>query len=364
MKAVVKQERLAHALLLVGRVATSRSALPVLANVLISANKNKLTLTATNLEIAITQTLSGKIEQSGSVTIPARLLNDYVSSLPGDSVELTTDGNKIKIQSGKYQSVINGMPAEEFPELPTIDNGSEFSIDGAELKSAIQKTIFAATNDETRPILTGGYIHTHDGQVWLVSTDSYRLAQKRLDTKPEKDISLIAPAGALGDMVRIIGDESGTVKITYDDSQIQFKFGDSTLITRQIDGQFPDYRQLIPKDSEVMLEIDKAEFTNITKVASLFARESAGSITLEADEKEQQLSVTSVASQVGENTSTTSAKVKGSGKVTLNSRYLLDVLNVVEDSGVKFRFSGKVSPCVLTPASSADYTHIIMPLKS
>jgi DNA polymerase-3 subunit beta len=364
MKVAIKQERLAHALVLVGRVASSRAALPVLANVLLKADKNKLTLTTTNLEIAISQTLSGKIEKPGAITIPARLLNDYISSLPGESVELEADSNKLKIKSDKYQSTINGMAAEEFPELPSINKGSEFSIDGQELKTAIQQTIFAASGDETRPILTGGFIHTHNNQIWLVSTDSYRLAQKQLPTKPDKEFQLIAPASALGDMVRIIGDESGTIKVAYDESQIQFKFGDSILITRQIDGQFPDYRQLIPKDSEVKITVNKTEFTNITKVASLFARESAGSVTLEVDEKQQQVSITSVASQVGENTSVTSAKAEGSGKVTLNSRYLLDVLNVIEGEDIEFRFSGKVSPCVLTSVSHQDYTHIIMPLKS
>ena len=364
MKVTVKQDRLAHALMLVGRVATSRAALPVLANVLIKADKNKVVLTTTNLEIAISQTLNGKIEKTGSITVPARLFNDYISSLPGESVNLSTDGNKLNIEADSYQSTINGVSAEEFPELPTISGGNKFDVEAEDLKTAIQQTIFTASNDETRPILTGGYIHTHEGKVWLVSTDSYRLAQKQLATKPENDFSLIAPAGALGDMVRIIGDETGKVKVTYDETQIEFQFGDSVLITRQIDGQFPDYRQLIPKSSDVSFTVDKNEFTNITKVASLFARESAGSVTLEADEKKQEVSITSVASQVGENTSATSAKTKGDGKVTLNSRYLLDALNVIEDSKIEFSFSGKVSPCVLVPVENKSYTHIIMPLKS
>jgi len=364
MKVTIKQERLAHALMLAGRIATSRAALPVLANVLLKADRNKLILTTTNLEIAISQTVSGKIEKPGSLTVPARLLSDYIASLPSDSIELTGNGAKLSIQADHYSSTINGVPAEEFPELPKITGGNRFKIDAVELKTAIQQTIFAASSDETRPILTGGYVHTHDGKIWMASTDSYRLAQKQLPTKPDTDFKLIAPAGALSDMVRIIGDEMGMVEVIYDETQIQFQFNDSNLITRQIDGQFPDYRQLIPKDSDVKFTIAKDEFTNITKVASLFARESAGSITLDVNEKDQQVSITSVASQVGENTSAASAKIEGSGKVTLNSRYLLDALNVIEGEQVSFRFSGKVSPCVLSSVAVKDYTHIIMPLKS
>jgi DNA polymerase-3 subunit beta len=362
MKLRVTQEKLAHALLLVGRVATSRAALPVLANVLLKAENNQLLIVATNLEIAISQTLTGKIEKTGSLTVPARLFSDYITSLPQDSVDLETDGAKLKIKSGSYSSTINGVSAEEFPTLPSIKGGQSFSVDAGELKNALQETVFTASNDETRPVLTGAFIHTFEKQVYIASTDSYRLAQKQLETKPSKEFKLIVPANALGDVQRIIGDGSGEVKIKYDDTQVQFIFQDSQLITRQIDGAFPEYRQLIPDKSDVSMKIDRNELLNITKVAALFARESAGSITLEVTNNT--VSITSVASQVGENNSQAQAKTKGEGKVTLNSRYLIEALNVVTGNEVEFRFSGKVSPCVLTAKNDPNYLHIIMPLKS
>lgn len=366
MKLRVTQERLAQALVLVGRVATTRSALPVLANVLLKAEKNQLLVVATNLEIAITQTIPGKIDQTGSITVPARLFSDYVSSIPTDSIDLSMENNKLHIVAGDYTSTVNGVSAEEFPALPSISkNGHKFSIDAGELKQALQQTILAASNDETRPVLTGAYIHTHKGKIYIATTDSYRLAQKELSTKPESEFELISPASALNDVLRVIGEgTSGNVEVTYDESQIKFVYDGSQLITRQIDGVFPQYRQLIPDSSDVSFSINKQEFVNITKVASLFARESAGSISLEVSEQDQSVSITSVASQVGENTSKAQAKVKGEGKVTLNSRYLLEALGVIHENEVEFRFSGKISPCVLSPAKTKDYLHIIMPLKS
>lgn len=364
MKIRVTQSKLANALTLVGRVASTRTALPVLANVLLKVSKNTITLVATNLEIAITQTIAGKIDRPGAITIPARLLSDFVSSLPDEPIDIELKENRLHISTSNYNSAINGVPAEEFPTLPTITDGKTLVVAAPELKRAIQQTVLAAGTDETRPVLTGSYLHTDGDQVFMAATDSYRLAEKRLEVKTKEKFNLIVPASALGDVLRIIGDDSGEVTITYNDSQVQFVLGDSQLITRQIDGEFPAYRQLIPDKSDVELTVDSQDFANITKVAALFARESAGSVTLSADSKTQKVSIKSVASQVGENTSEAAAKVEGDGQVTLNSRYLIDALNVIDSGKVIFRFSGKVSPCVLMPATVGGYTHIIMPLKS
>lgn len=365
MKIRVTQAKLANALTLVGRVASTRSPLQVLANVLFKVTSNSITLIATNLEIAIIQTIAGKIEKPGAITIPARLLSDFVSSLPDEPIDIELKDSKLHITTNHYTSTISGVPAEEFPTLPTIRNGKSLSVAAVELKQAIAQTVLAAGTDETRPVLTGAYLHTSGDQVYIAATDSYRLAERKLATKTKDQFGLIVPASALGDVLRIIGDQEGEVAVTYNDTQVQFVFGDSQLITRQIDGEFPAYRQLIPDTSEVSFTVDKDQFSNIAKVAALFARESAGSVTLRTDGKSQKVSITSVASQVGENTSEAEAKVEGDGQVTLNSRYLIDALNVVDSPQVTFRFSGKVSPCVLAPADKdPSYTHIIMPLKS
>ncbi len=362
MKAKVTQEKLAHALTIVGRVASSRATLPVLANVLIKATKSQITLTATNLEIAITQIVPGKIDNSGSITVPARLFSDYVNSLPGGTIEMEAKNNNLHLSSTRFKSTINGISADEFPSIPKIKNPNRLTIDAKEMKKALQQTVFAASNDETRPVLTGIYLHTHDKRVYVTATDSYRLAEKQLPVNTDEKISLIVPASAMGDLLRIIGDGDGEVTVSYNDSQAQFSFASSDLITRQIAGDYPKYRQLLPKDTEVEVTLSKDEMVEVVKVAALFARESAGGVTIEVNEGE--FSVTSVASQVGENTSRTKAETKGSGKITLNSRYLLDALNVIDSSKVKFGFSGKVSPSVLRPDGDEGYTHVIMPLKS
>lgn len=364
MKVRVTQTKLAHALTLVGRVASTRTALPVLANVLLKVGKNTITLIATNLDIAIIQTIAGKIERPGAITIPARLLSDFVSSLPDEPIDLELDETRLRLSTSNYNSTINGVPAEEFPTLPTINGGKTLTVAASELKQSITQTILAAGTDETRPVLTGAYFHTDNTKVFIAATDSYRLAEKRLEAKTKDNFGLIVPASALGDVLRIIGDDQGEINVTYNDSQVQFVLGDSQLITRQIDGEFPAYRQLIPEKSDVSFIVNTQEFMNITKVAALFARESAGSVTLSANPKTKKISMTSVASQVGENTSEAEAEITGEGQVTLNSRYLIDALNVVDSERVKFRFSGKVSPCVLQPEGGEAYTHIIMPLKS
>jgi DNA polymerase-3 subunit beta len=208
-------------------------------------------------------------------------------------------------------------------------------------------------------------VHTHEKKLYFVSTDSYRLAEKVV-TNQSEDMSLIVPASALQEVLRIIADEDEEVKYSFDDGQIMFKLGEVEIISRLVDGKYPDYRQLIPKSNDIKIDIKRADFINITKVSSLFARESAGSITLHVSEDDQEVSIRSIASQVGENTSRASAKVTGSGEVTLNSRYLLDALNAFDGENVHMEFSGKINPCVITSGEpkNSDYLHIVMPLRS
>lgn len=365
MRVSVTQENLNRALSIVARVASGRVALPILSNVLITANKNRITLAATNLEIATTYTLSGKVEEEGSLTVPARLLNEFVSSLPAVNIELVTKGAHLELKTNQYESTINGTPADEFPSLPSLSSKTSQKLKAKALKHAIQQTIQAASSDEARQVLTGLFLHTNSNQLYLVATDSYRLAEKRLGAL-KTDLSLLIPSGAMQDLVRILGDGDDEVELLFDEGQALFRYKEVELVSRLIDGTFPDYRQLIPKDNEVTFTINRDDFINITKVSSLFARESAGSVTLHVSEESKEVSIRSVASQVGENTSRASATVQGTGEITLNSHYLLDALNVMNDEEVTFAFSGKINPCVLWAGdrTRTDYQHVIMPLRS
>ena len=363
MKLQVTQENLAKALGSVAKVANSRGTLPILSNVLLKTVGTRLSIAATNLDIAITQYIGSKVAEEGSITVPARLMQDFVSSLPSGVISLTLDENKLHIETEQYQSTINGISAEDYPVMPAISDGKQWSISSKVLKAGLQQVLMAASTDEARPVLTGIYVHSFEGTLYLVATDSYRLAEKKL-MKTKEEVSLLIPASALQDLLRILGDDDELVSVTHDDQQVLFKVGDIELVTRLIEGNYPDYRKLIPSSFATSALLKRVDLTNITKVSSLFARESAGSVTTNLDSNSQTVSIRSVASQLGENTATADASVEGDGTITLNSRYILDALHALGGDQTSFSFNGKLEPCVLRDPKAEDYLHIIMPLKS
>lgn len=364
MKLVVTQENLSKALQVVGRVATGKTPLPILNNILLRTSNNRLLLAATNLEIAITQHIGSKIESEGSITVPAKLMSEFMSSLPKGNVVLEADGTKLHIKSGAYSSIINGMLPDEFPALPEITTQQEIVIAPSVLKRAIQQTVLVASNDDTRPILTGVYCHNYEGKLHFAATDGYRLAERSLQPI-EGDLQAIIPAQTMQDILRVMNDDLQEVRLIFDENQVRLLLDDIEIISRLIDGTFPDYRQLIPAKSDIQATLEKDEFVRITKIASLFARESGGSVTLKVSDVDQKLSIHSVASQLGENTSEADAEVTAAGQVTLNSRYLIEALSCIDNPKVTFSFSDKLSACILTSAEKErNYKHIIMPLKS
>jgi DNA polymerase-3 subunit beta len=366
MELSVTQENLSRALSNVGRVASSKTQLPILSNILLRTDGNRLLVAATNLEIASTHMIGAKIITPGSITIPARLVSDFVSSLPKGAIDLRVVDSHLTLSSGNYKSVINGVIADEFPELPTIDETSsiQYSIKTADFKQAVSQTIITSSSDSTRPVLTGVYWHSFEGGLYLAATDGYRLSERRL-VETASEVAAIIPTTTLQEVLRTITDDVSEVDMLFDETQVRFRVGESEITSRLIDGNFPDYRQLIPATSETVMVIKANDFVRITKIAGLFARESGGSVTLTADQEKQMLSIHSIASELGENTSSTEAEISADGQVTLNSRYLSDALGVIDGDMVEFRFSGKLAPCVLSAkGGGAGYKHIIMPLKS
>jgi len=363
MKLQVTQENLTRALGIVARVANSRGTLPILANVLLKTSNNRLSLSATNLDIAITQYIGAKVSTEGSITVPARLMQDFIASLPNEVINLELEESKLHISTKQYQSTINGLVADDFPVMPAITDGKQWSVNGETFRKGLQQVVFAASSDESRPILTGVLIHSAEGKLYLAATDSYRLAEKEIGNTKE-DVNLLVPATAMQDLLRILGDGTDEVQVTHDEQQVLFRVGEVELVARLLEGKYPDYRKLIPSSFEVVTTLPRADFINVTKVSSLFARESAGSVTLKVDEKAGTLSIRSIASQLGENTASADGKIKGSGEITLNSRYLLDGLQALNGDEVTFSFNGKLEATCLRDPKSSDYTHIIMPLKS
>ena len=366
MELSVTQENLSKALSSVGRVASSKAGLPILSNILLRTDSNRLLVAATNLEVASTHYVGAKVVTPGAITIPARLVSDFVASLPKGPVSLKVKDNHLTLASGGYTSVINGVIADEFPELPTIDEKSsiQYSVNVADFKQAVSQTIVTSSNDSTRPVLTGVYWHSFEGSLYLAATDGYRLSERRLvGTKSE--VAAIIPTSTLQEVLRTVSDEVSEVEMLFDETQVRFRVGEAEITSRLIDGNFPPYRELIPATSETELTLETSEFIRITKIAGLFARDSGGSVTLTASKEKGTLSIHSIASELGENTSETKAGVTSDGQVTLNSRYLAEALSVIDGDTVVFRFSGKLAPCVLTAkVEDVDYKHIIMPLKS
>jgi DNA polymerase-3 subunit beta len=364
MKLQVTQENLNRALNSVARVANSRGTLPILANVLIKTENNRLSLSATNLDIAISHYIGAKVTQEGSITVPARLMQDFVSSLPEGVIELDLQETKLHVSTDQYQSVVNGIVADDFPVMPAISDGTNWSVNGVLLRKGLQQVVFAASNDETRPVLTGVLLQTTDGKLSMAATDSYRLAEKHLGANKQQ-LQLLIPASALQDLLRVLGDNDEPVRVTHNDQQVLFRVGDIELTTRLVEGKYPDYRKLIPQTFATEATLKRADLINVTRVSSLFARESAGSVTIEVDDKAKQLSIYSIASQLGENTATApTAKITGAGSITLNARYLLDALNALDGEDVVFGFNDKLEPTLLRDPANADYLHIVMPLKS
>lgn len=345
-------------------IASGRSTLPILSNVLFKTVNNRLSVAATNLDIAVTHYIGAKVSSGGSITVPARLIQDFINNLPSDVIDLELEDKKLHINSKMYTSVINGVSAEEFPVMPAIEKGEKWNLDAQIFKHSLQQIVVAASNDEARPVLTGVYFNTFKGKLYAVATDSYRLAEKTL-MSTANDINFLVPATAIQDLLRIIADFNGQIEVTYDDQQVRFQVGEIELVARLIEGKYPDYRQLIPLKFSTTITLPKVELNNITKVSALFARESAGSITINVDQAGQEISIHSVASQLGENTASAKAKVSGEGTVTVNSRYLLEALHVLDGENVRCSFNGKLEPVVINNGSKdSNYLHIIMPLKS
>lgn len=363
MKLQVTQENLARAINTVARVANTRGTLPILSNVLLRTESNRLSIAATNLDIAITHYVGSKIQETGAITVPAKLMQEFVSSLPPSVLKLELSENKLNITTDQYKSTINGVGADDFPEMPAISEGRSLTMAAQAFKKALQQVVFAASNDDARPVLTGVYFHSLEGSTMAVATDSYRLAEFKLG-KNKTVINFLVPASAASDLLRIINDNDKDLTIHHDDQQVRFEVGDVVLVARLIEGNYPDYRKLVPTRFATVARMPRADLVNIAKVSSLFARESAGSITIKVDKASGEVSINAIASQLGENTATAKADITGTGEVTLNSRYLIEALNAFSADEVEFCFNGKLEPCILRSASEPSYLHLIMPLRS
>ncbi|MBQ6320881.1 DNA polymerase III subunit beta [Candidatus Saccharibacteria bacterium] len=367
MELEVVAGKLSKALNTVSRVAAgSRATLPILNNVLIRVDEGKVSLTTTNLDMAVVDYLPVSASKDGVITVPARLLAEFVANLPKSNVvKIMTDGTKVNVESKGYKSTLNGAMADDFPELPEIDEEKavKFKMGVDEFKVGVNQVVVASSNDMTRPALTGVYFNTDEGSLYIAATDGYRLSERKFIEKVESEVKAIVPTGSLSEVMRSLGEEMEEIEILFDETQVRFRAGEIEVTSKLIDGSFPDYRQLIPKEVEAEVVLEKNELVRVTKLAALFAREVGGSIVLEAKTSTGTFAVAAVANEYGENSSEIETEVKKDERITLNSRFLIDALNVLEEEKVKLGFSGKLNPIVVSNAVNNKYTHIIMPLK-
>ena len=366
MKIKVTQEKLSKALNNVSRIAIGKVTLPILNNVLIRVDNKKVSLITTNLDMAIIDYLPVSSSEDGVVTVPAKLLAEFVSNLPkGENVEISSEDTKITISAGKYSSTINGSLADDFPELPEINesNAVIYKVGVDEFKASMSQVIIASSNDLTRPALTGVYFNTIDNTLAIAATDGYRLAEKKLIDKVESEVKAIVPATSLQEVLRSIQDDAEAVEVSFNDDLVRFRLGEVEIISKLIDASFPDYQKLIPKNNKIKVNLKREELSRVTKLAALFARSVGGSIICET-KSPNIFSVKSIANEYGENASDIETEVEEEGRVNLNSRFLLDALNALEEPEIVFEFSDRVAPIVLKNKKSNKYTHIIMPLNS
>ena len=370
MKLSVMQENLARGLQVVSRAVSTRSTLPVLNNVLLRTEDGGLKLTATNLEIGMTYWVPGKVDTGGSMTVPARLLTDIVAGLPANErVDLELQAQEtLHIQAGRFETRVKGIDAEEFPAIPTAGERPTTRVPQNVLKQALGEVTFAAATDEARPILTGVLAKFEGDKLTLAAADNYRIAVKTLTVlDPVEETSIVVPARSLHELSRILSDTDEPVDIVLSPArnQILFHLEGIDLVSRLIDGQFPNYQQVLPKGFTTRAVVDRDQLLAAVRLASLIASSSANIVKLHVG-KDAEIGVTvSAAADVGDNKSDVEAKVDGDGTtIAFNARYLLDVLTNVDADQFAIELNGPLSPGVFRPVSDSQYVHVVMPVKT
>lgn len=370
MKLTVTQENLARGLQVVSRAVSTRSTLPVLNNVLLRTEDAGLKLTATNLEIGITYWVPGKIEDGGSLTVPARLLADIVTGLPANElVDLELQGqDTLFVKAGRFSTRIKGIDAEEFPAIPTAGERPTTRIAQKSLRESLDEVTFAAATDEARPILTGVLARFEGDKLTLAAADNYRIAVKTIAVLDAvEETSVVIPARSLHELSRVLTDTDDPVELmlSHSRNQILFHLEGVDLVSRLIDGQFPNYQQVLPKGFTTRATVDRDQLLQAVRLASLIASSSANIIKIHVGKDSEVGIKVSAAADVGDNQSEVEASVEGDGTtIAFNSRYLIDVLNNVDTDQFSLELNGPLSPGVFRPVEDGAYVHVIMPVKT
>ena len=376
MKLTCLPENLNAGLATVGRVVAPRSTLPVLGNVLLATEGGQLKLAATNLELTVVCWVGAKVEEEGAITLPARLLQDYVGLLSaGEPLELDLKAKKAHLSCGRFEANISGIDAEEFPAIPSVSGGISMKIPAPRLKEAINQVVFAAAPDDSRPVLAGVLMTVAGGKLTLAAADGFRLAVRKVDLGDAEipDLSMIVPAKALTEVARGLPNDDEVeveIAVTADQSQVLFRHQQAEVISRLIEGQFPDFQRIIPRDAKTRVTLQTADFLRATKAAQVFARDNSMIVRLNlvpaegGDEALGHVTVAATSAEIGDNSGDVDASVEGEAmQVAFNGRYLRDALEALDAQQAFLEVTGPASPGLIRPASGPNgYIQVIMPM--
>ncbi|MBF6599173.1 MAG: DNA polymerase III subunit beta [Dehalococcoidia bacterium] len=373
MNVTCLQENLARGLGIVGRAVAVRSTLPITSNVLIATDHGRIKLAATNLDIALSCWIGGQIEEEGAITVPARLLADFVNSLPTEKIQLSLSprSRQVKLVCARNEATIGGLDADDFPPIPAVDDGGTLEIDPKMLREAISQVVFSAATDDSRPVLTGIDLVVEGDQLTFAAADGFRLAVRhlQLQKKAAERQEVIVPAKALAELSRLLQDQEDPVRMTFNanKTQVLFALKDVELVAQLIQGTFPDYSRLIPKEWGSRAVVEVRDFLQETKIASIFARDGSGivRITFQGgdDGTPGRMTIAARAEEIGDNSGELDAQVEGEpAKIAFNGRYLQDVLAVLDGGRVALETTGPSQPGVIRPLDNDTYVHVVMPM--
>ena len=381
MRLTCLQENLSRGLGVVGRAVATRTTLPITQHVLLSTDRSRLKLSATNLQIAISTWVGAQVEEEVAITIPARLLTDFVNSLPNERVDVDAmeQPKGLSFRCARFEANINGTDAEDFPPIPSVEDGVVCRIDADVLRKAISHVEFAAATEDSRPVLTGIKVEASGDGFTFAAADGFRLAvyKGKLAEPLDGELDFIIPSRAMQEVNRLIGSQQEQVEFTVTTarSQALFKLENVELTSQLIQGTFPNYGQLIPETWGTRVVVDLNQFSQATKSTSIFARDGSGIVRLQISEPSEdsdmgRVSISSRAEELGENQGEIDGQVEGDeAKIAFNSKYLVDVLEVLEEGKVALETTTPSSPGVIRPVvvedgaeSTDDYVHVVMPM--
>jgi DNA polymerase-3 subunit beta len=361
---------LQQALNQVSRAISNSQALPILGNVLIEVEGKRCTISATDLELSIVTSFEANIENEGKITVPAKAILNFAQYNSDDEVLLETlEGTQLRCTSAHAKTVIAGEAANEYPTISHIEKETYFSLESQPLLDALHMVTFASAKTTLRPVLAGVYVHTEKGNLILVATDSYRLSEYTIQTDTiQGDISCIIPAKVLEELKNILSSSKGEKKekvgITLSTQQIEVTIGNTQLLSRLIDGKFPDYKQIIPKDKKTKSAINTKELATVAKRMHYFAKETNNNLTFTVRKSDNTIHITTPHTQGGRDEATLDIELTGEdNKIALSSSYLLDFLGHVDDDVVEMYLIDSMHPAVFHVPSNKNVLHLIMPLR-